>query len=257
VTIPIAIEAKGLSKGFQQETGEVVQVLDGFNLTVKSGETVCIFGANGCGKTTLLGICGGIENPDSGSITVLGAMAPHARVGYVPQAYGESLFPWMSLLDNVAFPLRVCGSGWNEARGQAAQLLQEFAPSLVATKYSYQYSGGQKQVSAVARALVASPRLLIADEPFSALDHSARIAAQDVFVSLVDRLQLTVVAVTHDVKDAIYIADRVLIVSGPPLRVVDEVAVALPRPRPPSIRASATFLSLVSRAIDSFLAAQT
>jgi NitT/TauT family transport system ATP-binding protein len=256
VTLTTAVSANELSKGFEQATGGILQILDRFSLTLMSGEIICLFGANGCGKTTLFRVLGGIDNPDSGSVTVCAVKPSQAHVGYIPQSYGESLFPWMTLVDNVAFPLRVRGIGKSQARTQAADKLHEFTSDLVATKYSYQYSGGQKQVAAVARALVSPPMLLLADEPFSALDHCARLSAQDVFLDVVSRLTLTVLTVTHDVKDAIYIADRVLIVSGPPLRVVDDIVVNLPRPRPRDVRSTTYFLSLVTRAIQSFVAAQ-
>jgi NitT/TauT family transport system ATP-binding protein len=137
MTAQAAIDVREVSKDFQQEDGAILRVLDRFSLTVGCNDIICVFGPNGCGKTTLLNICGGIEYPDSGDATVFQGAASEVQIGYVPQSYGESLFPWMTLQDNVAFPLRVRGEAKQESRARAAQMLHAFMATLVLTQYPY------------------------------------------------------------------------------------------------------------------------
>src|SRR5215204_598085 len=201
---------------------------------VHEGEFVCVVGPSGCGKTTLLRVLCGLTRPSEGAVLLDGrpVLAPPPEVALVFQDYNRSLFPWLTVIRNVMFPLRRASEGSRVARAEA--VLHDLGLRGVARKYPWQLSGGMAQRVAIARALVSRPRLLLLDEPFASVDALTREELQDVVLRVHGELEerrMTVVHVTHDIDEAVYLGDRVLILSSAPGRVVGSIEVAVPRPR--------------------------
>jgi sulfonate transport system ATP-binding protein len=202
-----AISVDGLVKRFDDRL-----VFDGLNLSIERGETLAVLGASGCGKSTLLRCIGGLARPDGGSISV------ESEIGYVYQE--PRLFPWLSVEKNVAFAAR---SDLERGRVNDAIALVGLAPA--AHLLPKQLSGGMAQRASLARALVRNPSILLMDEPLSALDALLRLELQAALADIVRRLGATVALVTHDVDEALFLADRVLVLAGAPARIVLELEV--------------------------------
>ncbi|TME34422.1 MAG: ABC transporter ATP-binding protein [Chloroflexi bacterium] len=205
--------------------------LDDVSLEVASGELVAVIGANGTGKSTLLKLVGGLLEARSGEVAVLGRAVrePDARVGFVFQE--PRLLPWRTTLENVAFPLELAGRPRPERDGRARDLLALVGAADVGGLRPHQLSGGTRQRAAIARALALDPGILLLDEPFSALDALTRERFNVVLQSIWRSTQTTILLVTHSIPEAIFLADRVLVLAGRPGRVVTEVPIRLPRPR--------------------------
>ncbi len=200
------------------------RALDGLDLTIHAGELVSLLGPSGCGKTTALRVLAGFETPDSGRVLVNDVDVTHVPaqrrdMGMVFQSY--SLFPNMNALDNVAFGLRMRGVGGGERRHRAAELLEMVGLSKQAKQYPHQLSGGQQQRVALARALAIEPRVLLLDEPLSALDAKVRVQLREQIRALQSRLQTTTVFVTHDQEEALSISDRVCVMREGRIEQVD------------------------------------
>ena len=194
-----------------------VRALNGFSLSIEPGEFVALLGPSGCGKTTALRVLAGFEQPDAGRVLVDGrdvasVSAQRRDMGMVFQSY--SLFPNMNALNNVAFGLRMRHQSAAQRRQKSLELLDLVGLSDQATKYPHQMSGGQQQRVALARALAIEPRVLLLDEPLSALDAKVRAELRDQIRSLQQRLAITTVFVTHDQEEALSMADRVCVMSG-------------------------------------------
>lgn len=229
---PTAIDIRNLSLTFQTGDGPVYALADA-NLTIAKGEFVSFIGPSGCGKTTLLRVIADLEQPTSGSITVNGLAPRDARLkrqyGYVFQA--PALYPWRTVEANVMLPLEVFGLPKAERRERARKHLDLVRLSGFANKYPWQLSGGMQQRVSIARALSFEPELLLMDEPFGALDAMTRQGLQDEMLALVASTGATVVFVTHDLEEAIYLGDRVVGLLPHPGRVGLELTIDLPRPR--------------------------
>jgi NitT/TauT family transport system ATP-binding protein len=205
-------------------------ILDEVSLTVFEREFVCVIGTSGGGKTTLLRAIAGLMPAASGSVSLAGTpvLAPTPRTAMVFQNFG--LFPWKTVRSNVAYGLRV--QGRPEDLGRVQRLLDSLHLSDVADYYPAQLSGGMKQRVGIARALAIEPELLLLDEPFSSVDAITREALQDEVLQLWHRNQrMTTLLVTHDIDEAILMADRIIVISGPPGHVTFEMPIGLPRPR--------------------------
>ena len=207
----------------------VVRALEGVTFTVEEGEIVGVVGGSGCGKSTLLRLACGLDRPSQGAISLDGAriVAPHEKIGIVFQE--PRLLPWLSVADNVGFGLDGLARAARQAR-VAAQLAR-VGLSDKARVWPRELSGGQAQRVAIARALVPRPEVLLLDEPFSALDAFTRVDLQDHLLDLWADAKPTLVVVTHDVDEAIVLADRVIVMRPRPGRVCEEVAIDLARPR--------------------------
>ncbi len=226
---PAGISVSGVSLTFRGT--RTTHVLDGIDIAITPREVVALIGPNGCGKSTLLRILGGLIPADAGGVTIDGdpVTGPDPRVGLVFQE--PRLLAWRSAVDNVRFPMEL--AGWSKSRQEAraeALLglvgLREFANARPAT-----LSGGTRQRVAIARALALEPSLLLLDEPFSALDALTRERFNAELLRLWDRTGTTIVLVTHSIPEAVFLADRVLVLSPRPGRIVAEIRVDLPRPR--------------------------
>jgi NitT/TauT family transport system ATP-binding protein len=226
-----AFEARGVAKTYRTKGGSATQAIGDVSFTLGKGEFVAVVGPSGCGKTTLLRCLSGLLAPDDGAVRYQGA----AVTGVVPglsvvfQEYNRSLFPWLSVGRNVAFPLRKLPR--DERAHRVAEALDQVGLAEVAGHYPWQLSGGMQQRAAIARALVSRPRCLLMDEPFASVDAQTRESLEDVTLEIWSRLDLSVLLVTHDIDEAIYMSDRVLVLSSRPSRVIGEVEVGLPRPR--------------------------
>ncbi|TYO63927.1 ABC transporter ATP-binding protein [Bradyrhizobium hipponense] len=238
-----AIQVSNLSIVFDTNRGQMIAV-DRVSFDVAAGEFVCIVGPSGCGKSTVLNTIAGLELPFEGEILVEGSPVgnPRPDIGMVFQQ--PHLFPWKSVRRNIAHGPRMLGRSAKEACAIADDLIAMIGLKRFADAYPNTLSGGMQQRVAIARALANEPRVLLMDEPFGALDAQTRAVMQDNLLELRDRIKATIVFVTHDIDEAIVLADRVLIMSAGPGRILREVAVNLPRPRSSAILIEPTYLAL-------------
>ncbi|WP_036288173.1 ABC transporter ATP-binding protein [Methylosinus sp. PW1] len=239
------IELKGVSVSFGEGAG-----LFELSLTIEPGEFLCLLGPSGCGKSTALNAIGGFVAPSAGKVAVDGATVrgPGPDRGIVFQHY--SLFPWKTAQDNVAFGLRMQGASRAEARRAARDYLATVGLARFAQDYPAKLSGGMQQRVAIARALVNRPAVLLMDEPFGALDAQTRALMQEHLLEQWREVGNTVVFVTHDVDEALFLGDRVVVLSAAPGRVLLDLRVELPRPRPREIYASADFIEAKARCLE-------
>jgi len=224
------LEIKGLSKSFSVK-GKTFEALHDVNLSVGEKEFMCLLGPSGCGKTTLLRIMAGLEKPTSGAVLLDGEPieGPGPQRGMVFQEY--SLFPWRTILDNVAFGLELKGVSKMDRYEKARRYLKAVGLEEFENSYPHELSGGMKQRVAIVRALVNNPRALFMDEPFGALDAQTRNVMQSELLRIWQEQQKTVVFVTHSVDEAIYLADRVVIMSARPGQINEILDIEVPRPR--------------------------
>jgi NitT/TauT family transport system ATP-binding protein len=245
--VPIAppkLEISGLTKAFAAGRRRQVVAVDGIDLTVHTGELVCIVGASGCGKSTLLNIVGGLEQHDDGTVTVDGehVVGPGPDRGMVFQAY--SLYPWKSVADNVAFGLECSGYPRAQRQERIEELLGVMGLTDSADLLPRELSGGMRQRVAIARALAPEPNVLLLDEPFGALDAQTKRAMQDFLLAVWQRTGATVLMVTHDVEEAIYLSQRIYVLTSRPGRVATVIDVPFGRDRGPTVKRDPRFLDL-------------
>jgi len=242
----IVLRASGLTKRYGDDGPAALSEV---SFEVAAGELLAVLGPSGCGKTTLLRILSGLTRPTEGVVLLDGrpVAGPAREVAVVFQDYSRSLFPWLTVVRNVMFPLRKIASR-NERLARAEGALEELGLKGVARKYPWQLSGGMQQRVAIARALVSRPEIVLLDEPFASVDALTRADLQDVLLRVHNELEhrrMTIVHVTHDIDEAVYLADRVLVLSPAPGRIVTSVDVGLPRPRAQTTtRSSREFLAV-------------
>jgi NitT/TauT family transport system ATP-binding protein len=234
---------RGVSKTFTGRKSSVA-ALEGVDLHVDDGELVCLLGASGCGKSTLLSIIGGLEAPTDGEVRIDEELVigPGADRGMVFQAY--SLYPWLSVSENIEFGLKV--AKWPKAR--RADRVQELLGIMSLTEFAKalprELSGGMRQRVAIARALAPEPDVLLLDEPFGALDAQTKRSMQDFLLTVWRRTGTTILMVTHDVEEAIYLSQRVYVLAARPGRVAAEVDIPFGHDRGPNIKRDPRFLDL-------------
>ncbi len=248
----VAVAVDSVWKSYaERRTQPGTAVLEGFSLDVQRGEVVSLLGPNACGKSTLLRVIAGLQRPDRGSILVGGESPDKAKIGLVFQNFSDSLLPWLSNLQNIAFPhhrsLKDAAS--EELRDRLAELHLGMIPL---SKYPYQCSVGQQQLVALAREVLADPEVLLLDEPFAALDLENRLTQQENLARICERQRLTTILVSHDLDEAIRLADRVVVLSARPAQVVGEFQIDLPRPRNLSDLASPHYLRLKAPILEAF-----
>lgn len=239
-TIPeseLLIEARGLTKSFVAPDRSEFQALGPVDLSIRTGEFVCIVGPSGCGKSTLLRILAGLDQPSTGEL-IIHAQADETRPLNSMVFQGDSTFPWLTIHENIAYGLRVRGVGYREREETVARMLKTVGLGGFAESYPYQLSGGMRQRVALARALANDPAIFLMDEPFGALDAQNRIILQDELLQIWEQTTVvdpaerkTVVFITHSIDEAIVLADRVLVMSSVPGRIKASVPVPFARPR--------------------------
>ena len=239
-----AIELVGVSKSFGR-----VEALAPVDLAVAAGEIVTVLGPSGSGKTTLLRLVGGLDEPSSGRITVAGA-SPHdarsaKRIGFVPQS--PALLPWRSVAANARLLLDVNRRNGATRGPDPAELLAEVGLADFADAYPHELSGGMQQRVALVRAMALGASLLLMDEPFAALDEITRTDMRHLLARLCETLATTVLFVTHSIAEAVFISDRVAVLSARPGRIVGVEAIGLPRPRHPSLEDDPAFFAIETR----------
>jgi len=233
------IVVRGLRKRFG-----AADVYAGFDAEFPHGKIVSIFGPNGCGKSTLINILAGIVPADGGTVTLGGKTIADTRIGYVFQNYREALFPWLRAIDNIRYPLRLLGLGKAEIAARVEKLLALFDIRLDLRRYPYELSGGQQQLVSIMRALVVEPEVLFLDEPFSALDYEMTLFVRDTLQRVVTATRTTTLLVSHDLEEAIFLADRILLLSRRPSRIADQVEIPLPWPRDANVLARDDFVAI-------------
>ena len=224
------IEIRGVHKEFAKGERRVVALQD-IDLTVAEREFVAILGPSGCGKSTLLNMVAGFDLPTRGSVKVAGEtiIAPAPSRGVVFQE--PALFPWLTVMDNVVFGPRTVGQRAADYRARAAQIIEQIGLSGFEASYPAELSGGMRQRVGIARVLIMEPKVLLMDEPFGSLDAQTRTLMQELLLSLWERHHQTVLFVTHDIEEAILLADRVCVMTSRPGRIKKSIAVPMPRPR--------------------------
>jgi len=240
------VTASKLTKSYTNSIKEL-SVLEDISLNIHSGEVVAICGRSGIGKSTLLRIIAGLIPATSGILKIGGndVVEPTLEMGFVTQDYSRSLLPWFSVEKNVALPFRGKNIDKEKRRKAVQEILESVGLTQFAKYYPWQLSGGMQQKVAIARALILSPRLLLLDEPFASVDAQLRLELEDLVATLVSKKKITTIIVTHDMDEAIYMADRVILLSGSPAKIKKIYVVSLKKPRNQIVtRENSTFLKL-------------
>jgi NitT/TauT family transport system ATP-binding protein len=243
---PAVLEIEGLCREFNGPQGRLV-ALDKIDCQVRHREFVSVIGPSGCGKSTLIRIIAGLDWPSSGSVQLDGKPinGPGPDRGMVFQGY--TLFPWLTVKKNVMFGLRMKGTAFRRAEEQAREWLRIVGLLEFEDHYPSQLSGGMKQRVAIARALANEPRILLMDEPFGALDAQTRGSMQNHLLKVWDSVDVTVLFITHDLDEATFLSDRIIVLGANPGRVVEVIDVPLPRLRSPELFMSGHFLATKKR----------
>lgn len=239
---PVTLRVKNLHKVFDSAQGEVT-ALKAINFEAYKREFVCVVGPSGCGKSTLVRILAGLETPSIGEVLLDGSAVngPGPDRGMVFQGY--TLFPWLTVKKNVMFGLEMSGHGQHVSEQQARQWIDLVGLNKFVNAYPHQLSGGMKQRVAIARALATQPRVLLMDEPFGALDAQTRAKMQAYLHEIWQNIDITIIFITHDLDEAIYLADRVLVLKAHPGEVQEVIEVPVPQPRSPDQLLSPEFFA--------------
>jgi NitT/TauT family transport system ATP-binding protein len=244
---PAHVTIRGLTKRFG-----TVSIYDTFDLDIPRGKLVSIFGPNGCGKSTLINMIAGLIPVDAGEILLSGKPLNQIKFGYVFQNYREALFPWLRSFDNIEYPLKVMKLRKAARRAKVERLVAHLGVKIDLNRYPYQLSGGQQQLVSIMRALVVDPEILFLDEPFSALDYEMTLFMREQLQRIFMETETTTVLVSHDLEEAVYLADRVLLLSRHPARIADLVSYDAPRPRNDDTLSESDFVSVKAHCLEIF-----
>ena len=242
-----SVSIQAVSRTFEGRKGQRTQALQPVDFEVKDNDFVTILGPSGCGKSTLLRIVAGLDHATSGRVLLDGVPVegPGADRGMVFQSY--TLFPWLTIEQNIRFGLRERGMPEAQQKERAAYFIAKVGLRGFEQHFPKQLSGGMQQRTAIARALANDPKILLMDEPFGALDNQTRVLMQELLLGIWESERKTVLFVTHDIDEAIFMANRVAVFSARPGRIKTELAVDLPHPRHYTIKTSPEFMDLKAR----------
>jgi NitT/TauT family transport system ATP-binding protein len=245
---PAHVTIRGLTKRF----GDAC-VYDDFGLDIPRGQLISVFGPNGCGKSTLINMIAGLIPADAGEILFEGKPLHAIKFGYVFQNYREALFPWLRSIDNIEYPLKLMKLSKGERRTRTERLVTNLGVKIDLHRYPYELSGGQQQLVSIMRALVVEPEILFLDEPFSALDYEMTLFMRDQLQRLFVETGTTTVLVSHDLEEAVYLADRILLLSRRPARIADYVRYDAARLRTDATLSEPNFVNVKAHCLEVFL----
>jgi len=244
---PAHVTVRGLVKRF----GEAV-VYDGLDLDLPRGRFVSVFGPNGCGKSTLINMIAGLVPADAGEIRLGGKAAKDTNFGYVFQNYRDALFPWQRSIDNIEYPLKLRRIAKAERRRGVDALVARLGVQIDLRRYPYELSGGQQQLVSIMRALVVEPEVLFLDEPFSALDYEMTLFMREQVQRIFNETRTTMVLVSHDLEEAVFLADYMLLLTRRPARIADYRLIEIARPRGDETLSDAAFVAHKAHCLEIF-----
>ncbi len=248
------ISLEGLTKSYTLNgNGRHHTAIDSLSLSVKAGEFIAVFGPNGSGKTTLLNIVGGLDDEYNGTVTVGGKKPRDTNIGFVFQNYNDSLFPWKTVLENVMYPLVSHKVEEKEAMKRSLEVLGRVRLDHKKDEYIYNLSGGQRQLVSICRAFVRNPDVLILDEPCSALDYQTTKNVDLEIQKLWQESKIPVLCVSHDVDEAVFLADKVVVLSPAPGRIKAIIDVPIPRPRTLETFTTEEFFRIRTQVLENFV----
>jgi len=238
------ISVEDVSKVYLDRNGGTVSALDDVRLSIGEAEIVCVVGPSGCGKSTLLNLIAGFDQPSAGRILLDGAKLPPPGPDRSVVFQSPSLFPWMTVQENVTFGPCKRGVPRTTYESEARGMIEAVGLSRFAGRYPYELSGGMRQRVQIARALVNHPKVLLMDEPFAALDFQNRLAMQELLLQLWGRIRSTIFFITHDVEEAIFLGDRVYVMTASPGRIKATIEVPFSKPREIEVVTSPEFVAI-------------
>ena len=241
------VTIRGLTKHFTDAV-----VYDGFDLDIPRGKLVSVFGPNGCGKSTLINMIAGLIPSDAGEILFDGKPLRDIKFGYVFQNYREALFPWLRAIDNIQYPLKLMKLPKAERLTRTERMVAGLGVKIDLNRYPYELSGGQQQLVSIMRALVVEPQILFLDEPFSALDYEMTLFMRDQLQRVFVETGTTTVLVSHDLEEAVYLADRILLLSRRPASIADYVRYDAARPRSDATLSQHDFVRVKAHCLEVF-----
>jgi NitT/TauT family transport system ATP-binding protein len=241
------VTIRGLNKAFGGSP-----LYQNFDLNIPKGKIVSIFGPNGCGKSTLINMISGLMPIDGGQILFDGKTLKDTRIGYVFQNYRDALFPWMSAWDNIAYPLKRSGVKREEVKRRVDELIALFEIRFNLKLYPYELSGGQQQTVCIMRALATCPEVLFLDEPFSALDFEMTLFIREKLQEANLATGVTMMIVSHDLEDAVFLADKILLLTRRPTRIAEFIDFDMPKPRAPEAVSDPLFIATKAHALAVF-----
>ena len=241
------VTIRGLSKRYDDTI-----IYNNFDFDIPRGKLMSVFGPNGCGKSTLINMVAGLFPMDAGEVLFDGQPLSKIKFGYVFQNYREAMFPWLRAFDNIAYPLKVMGVSKAERIRRVEKIVASLNVKIDLNLYPYHMSGGQQQLVSIMRALVVDPEILFLDEPFSALDYEMTLFMREQLQRVFVETATTTVLVSHDLEEAVYLSDRILLLSRHPARVVEFVPYDAPRPRTDKTMTEAEFIDIKAHCLDIF-----
>lgn len=239
------LEIKKLIKTYNNNSD--LKIFDGFDLIIKRHEFVSIWGPNGCGKTTLLKIIAGVLPFDSGDVKYNNRDIKTLRTGFVFQDYRNSLFPWMNIRNNISFPLKLKGVGKEIINKRVNKICREFGCNIDLSAYPYELSSGQQQFLSILRGIIIKPVLYLLDEPFSSLDYGTTLSMLEILVEIWLKTKTTIFFISHDIDEAIFLSQKIIILGKRPATVLKIINNYLPYPRKAKILGSQQFAAIKNK----------